>query len=82
MKTNEVKTNAKKKTKETVVFALIALSIVLMFGGFALVSRGVTTGWIGIAASAPMLLIVQRAMRAGSSAVVVEPKPEEGSAEG
>ena len=63
------------------VWRLSAFVAVCVLGGFALVSRGVGTGWIGIAASAPMLLIVQRAMRAGASAVVVEPKPEEGSVE-
>ncbi len=55
------------KTKEMFVFALLGLSIVSMFGGFALVSRGATMGWIGIALAAPMLFVVQRAMRAGSA---------------
>jgi hypothetical protein len=86
MKTNDVntidtKTTATKTTKEGAVFALIALSIVATFGGIALVSRGVTSGWIGIAAALPMLLIVARAMRAASSALPPEPKAEEGSAE-
>lgn len=55
------------KTKEMLVFALLALSIVAMFGGFALVSRGAQHGWIGVVAAAPMMFIVQRAMRAGSA---------------
>jgi CDP-diglyceride synthetase len=87
MTTNDVNTidtkkkTAKKKTKEGLVFALIALSIVATFGGIALVSRGVPSGWIGIAAALPMLLIVARAMRAASSALPPEPKAEEGPAE-
>lgn len=85
MKTNDVHTIDTKtkatKTKERLVFALIALSIVATFGGIALVSRGVPSGWIGIAAALPMLLIVARAMRAASSALPPEPKAEEGSAE-
>lgn len=85
MKTKETMTLETKKkamkSREALVFALIALSIVAMFGGFALVSRGVPSGWIGIVAAMPMLLIVQRAMRAASSALPPEPKPEEGSAE-
>ena len=55
------------KTKEMFVFALLGLSIIAMFGGFALVSRGAAVGWIGVAAAAPMMFIVQRAMRAGSA---------------
>jgi hypothetical protein len=55
------------KTKEMFVFALLALSIVAMFGGFALVSRGATEGWIGVVLAAPMMFVVQRAMRAGSA---------------
>ena len=86
MKTNDVNTidtkrTATRTTKEGLVFALIALSIVATFGGIALVSRGVPSGWIGIAAALPMLLIVARAMRAASSALPPEPKAEEGSAE-
>ena len=56
------------KTKEILVFALLALSVVATFGGFALVSRGTQLGWIGVAVSLPMMFIVQRAMRAGSAA--------------
>jgi hypothetical protein len=85
MKTNDTHTHDTKtkatKTKEGVVFALITLSIVAAFGGVALVSRGVPSGWIGIAVALPMLLIVSRAMRAASSALPPEPKAEEGSAE-
>lgn len=85
MKTNDMHTHDTKtkatKTKEGVVFALIALIIVATFGGVALVSRGVPSGWIGIAVALPMLLIVARAMRAASSALAPEPKAEEGSAE-
>jgi FtsH-binding integral membrane protein len=55
------------KIKEVLVFALLASSIVAAFGGFALVSRGVSMGWIGVAVAMPMLFIVQRAMRAVSS---------------
>jgi hypothetical protein len=55
------------KTKEMFVFALLGLSIIAMFGGFALVSRGAAAGWIGVAIAAPMMFIVQRAMRAGSA---------------
>lgn len=53
------------KTKEMLVFALLALSVVATFGGFALISRGAQVGWIGVAISVPMMLIVQRAMRLG-----------------
>jgi hypothetical protein len=55
------------KTKEILVFALLALIVMATFGGFALVSRGTAAGWIGVAAAVPMLVIVQRAMRVGSS---------------
>lgn len=85
MKTNDMHTtdtNTKATTtKEGLVFALIALSIVAMFGGFGLLSRGVPSGWIGIAAALPMLLVVARAMRAASSTLPAEPKAEERSAE-
>ena len=55
------------KIKEVLVFVLLASSIIAAFGGFALVSRGVTMGWIGVAVAMPMLYVVQRAMRAVSS---------------
>jgi len=55
------------KTKEVLIFALLALSIVAAFGGFALVSRGAQVGWLGVAVAAPMMFVVQRAMRAGSA---------------
>jgi len=55
------------KTKEMFVFALLGLSILGMFGGVALVSRGAPWGWIGIALAVPMLFTVQRAMRAASA---------------
>jgi len=58
------------KIKEALVFVMLAASIVAAFGGFALVSRGVPMGWIGVAVAVPMLFIVQRAMRATSSPTV------------
>jgi FtsH-binding integral membrane protein len=61
------------KIKEVLVFVLLVASVVAAFGGFALVSRGTSAGWIGVAAALPMLFVVQRAMRAVSSPTVVEP---------
>jgi hypothetical protein len=55
------------KIKEALVFVMLAASIVAAFGGFALVSRGVPLGWLGVALAAPMLFVVQRAMRVVSS---------------
>jgi FtsH-binding integral membrane protein len=55
------------KIKEVLVFVLLASSIVAAFGGFALVSRGVPMGWVGVAVALPMLFVVQRAMRVVSS---------------
>ena len=81
MHTTDTNTKATTTTKEGLVFALIALSIVATFGGFGLLSRGVPSGWIGIAAALPMLLVVARAMRAASSTLPAEPKAEERSAE-
>jgi hypothetical protein len=55
------------KLKEALVFVMLAASIVAAFGGFALVSRGTPMGWLGVAVAVPMLFVVQRAMRLGSS---------------
>ena len=55
------------KIKEALVFMLLASSIVAAFGGFALVSRGETMGWLGVVVAVPMLYFVQRAMRVVSS---------------
>ena len=55
------------KLKEALVFVMLAASIVAAFGGFALVSRGVPMGWLGVAVAVPLLFVVQRAMRVVSS---------------
>jgi hypothetical protein len=55
------------KIKEVLVFVMLAASIVSAFGGFALVSRGEPMGWIGVAVAVPILFVVQKAMRLGSS---------------
>jgi hypothetical protein len=72
------------KLKEVLVFVLLAASIIAAFGGFALVSRGETMGWAGVAIAVPMLFVVQRAMRATSTATPIDdvkPVPK-ASAEG
>lgn len=51
------------KIKELLVYVLLVTGIVALFGGFALVSRGMTYGWAGVAFAVPMLFIVQRNMR-------------------
>ena len=48
-----------------VPFVLLVVGIVLAFAGLALVSRGQTHGWLGVATAAPMLFFAQRSMRAG-----------------
>jgi hypothetical protein len=58
------------KTKEILVFLLLAASIVAAFGGFALVSRGDAQGWVGVAVAVPMLFVVQRAMRVVSAPTI------------
>lgn len=55
------------KTKEVVVFVMLAASIVSAFGGLSLVSRGESMGWIGVAVAVPLLFVVQKAMRVVSS---------------
>jgi FtsH-binding integral membrane protein len=71
------------KLKEVLVFVLLVASIVAAFGGFALVSRGAPSGWIGVVAALPMLFVVQRSMRATSSptAIVAAASDEKTSAE-
>ncbi len=49
--------------KEALVFIMLAVGVAAAFGGFALISRGTTEGWIAIAIAAPMLFIAQRSMR-------------------
>jgi hypothetical protein len=49
--------------KEAFVFILLAVGVAAAFAGFALISRGVSEGWIAIAVAAPMLFIAQRSMR-------------------
>jgi hypothetical protein len=56
------------RSKEMLVFALLLLSIVAAFGGFALVSRGAQLGWVGIALAVPMMFVVQRHMRVAAAA--------------
>lgn len=71
------------KLKEVLVFVLLVASVVAAFGGFALVSRGASYGWIGVVASVPMLFVVQRSMRATSSPTIdAAPADEKPSAEG
>jgi hypothetical protein len=71
------------KSKEVLVFVLLVASIVAAFGGFALVSRGASSGWIGVVAAVPMLFVVQRSMRATSSPTPVrDATDEKTSAEG
>ncbi|MDB4935934.1 MAG: hypothetical protein JWP87_2906 [Labilithrix sp.] len=60
------------KMKERFVFVLLVASVVSAFGGFALVSRGVSEGWAGVVIAIPMLVVVQRAMRVVSSPTAVE----------
>jgi FtsH-binding integral membrane protein len=72
------------KLKEVLVFVLLVASIVAAFGGFALVSRGTSSGWIGVLAAVPMLFVVQRSMRATSSPteLTAEATEEKTSADG
>lgn len=65
------------KMKELLTFVLLAASIVAAFGGFALVSRGETLGWVGVVIAVPMMYFVQRAMRLTSTPtiMIVDPAP-------
>jgi hypothetical protein len=60
------------KIKEVGVFGMLAASIILAFGGLALVSRGDATGWIGVCVAIPLLFVVQRAMRVTSSPTPID----------
>lgn len=52
-----------------IVFGLLAAGVAALMGGFALVSRGATQGWIGVAVAIPMLLVAARSMRAVKASV-------------
>ena len=62
-----------KSSKESLVFVLLAIGIVSAFAGLALVSRGDSTGWLGVGIAAPVLFIAQRSMRVVGSVTKVEP---------
>ncbi|HSO40878.1 MAG TPA: hypothetical protein VLT33_50475 [Labilithrix sp.] len=63
--------------REALVFVLLAVGVALSFGGFALISRGSSQGWIAVAIAAPMLLIAQRSMRVvGAASDTTEPSPK------
>lgn len=51
--------------KESFVFVSLALGVIAAFTGLALVSRGITEGWIAVAIAAPLLFLAQRSMRLG-----------------
>jgi hypothetical protein len=67
------------KLKESIVFVLLVVGVIAAMGGFALVSRGVTYGWAGVALAVPIILVLARNMRlqpsASSSAHAVAPAP-------
>ncbi len=69
------------KLKESFVFVLLAATVVAAFGGFALVSRGETLGWLGVAFAAPMVFVVQRAMRVSSTHTPSEAASEKPAAD-
>lgn len=68
------------KLKESFVFVFLIVGIVSIFGGLALVSRGMTYGWGAVALAVPILVVVARSMRLRSSQAPVATKEDEPAA--